>query len=733
MPDIAVLRIAVCAPLPGLFDYLPPADDVGVDLRRGLRVKVPFGRGSRVGFIWELAGSSDVPPQRLKAVLSVVDREVLLPDADLKLLNWVADYYHHPLGEVLNTALPVGLRREGPGGVGRQALFWRLTDAGRAVEPESIARAPRQIEVLSCLREAPDGLSAERIKDRLGPCGPVLKRLRELGWVENCQKPAPGTAARSAAPELNAQQRSAVSSVEQALGGFQAFLLDGVTGSGKTEVYQSLIKTVLGQGGQVLLLVPEIGLTPQLLDRLQGRLDEPVAQLHSGMADGERSRVWRQVRDGHAGVLVGTRSAVFTPMSRLALVLVDEEHDLSFKQQDGLRYSARDVAVRRAQQRGCPILLGSATPALESLQNVAQGRYQLLKMTERAGSAASPRMDLIDIRAVRLQTGLSPALIRLLRENIAAGGQSLLFLNRRGYAPILTCHDCGWVAGCPSCDARLTLHQASQTLWCHHCGYSHPRVQNCPACGKPDLLALGQGTERLEAELTQLFPDVPLARVDRDSTRRKGSLQQLLEGARSGKYPLLLGTQMLAKGHHFPNVTLVGILDLDQGLYGADYRAAERMAQLLIQVAGRAGRAERPGRVVLQTRHPDHPQLQTLIHQGYPAFAREAMEERKLALLPPYSAQALLRAEAPDAEKPQVFLDQAVALTDGETHGVQFWGPVPAPMERRAGRFRAHLLLQAENRPTLQIFLKGWLPRVYQLKSARRVRWSLDVDPQEVL
>ncbi|MCW8890776.1 MAG: primosomal protein N', partial [Sedimenticola sp.] len=431
--------------------------------------------------------------------------------------------------------------------------------------------------------------------------------------------------------------------------------------------------------------------------------------------------------------ILGTRSALLTPLPRLGLVVVDEEHDLSYKQQDGFRYSARDLAVIRSQRADCPVILGSATPSLETLQNARGGRYKHLLLSNRAGEAKPAPMHLLDIRSVRLQAGLSPVLIEKIRETLVSGNQALLFINRRGYAPIVTCHDCGWIAECRRCDARMTLHGASGILWCHHCGSQRRLDPRCPECGADDLRSLGQGTERVEEVLSQLFPEAGIVRIDRDTTRRKGSLAKLLEGIRKGKYSLLLGTQMLAKGHHFPDVTLVGILDVDQGLFGADYRAAERMAQQIVQVSGRAGRAEKPGRVLIQTRHPDHPMMQRLIQSGYRAFADEVLAERQAALFPPFSYQALLRAEAPQESAPRAFLDEAheqgLLLAGGR---VEFWGPVPAPMERRAGRYRAHLLLQANQRGDLQRLLAPWLNTLVGLKSARRVRWSIDVDPQEM-
>ena len=589
-------------PLPELFDYLPPpaTGPTPVPLPApGMRVQVPFGTGVRVGLIVALSQDSDQPPERLKPILALIDDRPLLGAGDLALILWAADYYRQPPGEALFTALPARLRRAVP----------------PLVPPP--AKEP-----------GPDPAATGK-------------------------PPATG-------PELNGHQDAAVSAVLAALGRFQPFLLEGVTGSGKTEVYLRLLLAVLAAGGQALLLVPEIGLTPQLRRRLAARLPGRLVTLHSGLSATARELAWQAAASGEADLVLGTRSAVFTPLPRLRLILVDEEHDLSFKQQDGFRYSARDLAVRRAQQVGCPLVLGSATPSLESLRNVALGRYARLELPERAGGAAHPAIGLLDIRGQPLRGGLSQVLIRLMREQFAAGNQVLLFLNRRGFAPVLTCHDCGWVGGCPHCDARLTLHLADNRLWCHHCGLVRPLPPACPQCGGLDIRPLGQGTERLEGELQALFPDIRVARVDRDSTRRKGELDRLLAAARAGEYSLLVGTQMLAKGHHFPRVTLVGILDADNGLYGADFRAAERMAQLVIQVAGRAGRAERPGRVVLQTHHPDHPLLQTLRRQGYPAFAAAALRERRAAGLPPFSHQALLRAEATSRESALGWLHQAL-------------------------------------------------------------------------
>lgn len=529
---------------------------------------------------------------------------------------------------------------------------------------------------------------------------------------------------------LNAAQAAAVAAVLAALERFQPFVLDGVTGSGKTEVYLHLIAAVVARGRQVLVLVPEIGLTPQLISRFQARLAVPFAVLHSNLAEGARARAWLQARAGQARVILGTRSALFTPLAAPGLIIIDEEHDLSFKQQDGFRYHARDLALMRAKRCGIPVLLGSATPSLETLYNVQAGRYCTLPLPKRAGGASAPAIEVLDVRQRPLQHGLSEPLLMRLDQGLQSGGQALVFLNRRGYAPTLLCHDCGWVAQCRRCDARLVVHQRQGLLRCHHCGAQRPLPTQCPECAAPALRCLGQGTERLGQFLAQRFPGIEQVRIDRDSTRRKGSLEALLARVHTGQARLLIGTQMLAKGHHFPDVSLAAIVDVDHGLFGADFRAAERMAQLIVQVAGRAGRADRPGHVVLQTHNPDHPLLRRLIGGGYAAFAAAALAERRAADLPPFTSLAMLRAEAPSAEPAMDFLAAARALIGAPT-GIAVFGPLPALMARRGGRQRAQLLLQAEQRPALQQLLHVWSPQLPALKSARKVRWSLDVDPME--
>ncbi|MET0067361.1 MAG: primosomal protein N' [Candidatus Thiodiazotropha sp.] len=735
MESESILQIVLAGPLRTAFDYLPPARS---DLKPvpGCRFKVPFGRGSRIGLLIAVSPDSSLPYKDLKRALRQLDPTPLLAPKDLHLLRWAADYYQHPLGDVIFHALPVNLRKERDQQTSRNDGY-RITVTGQATDPKTLLRAPRQRAVLQCLEGHHQGVGTRQLLEETSASPGVLRSLVEKGWIEAC--PTGTVAAPSHLPQalphaLNPQQQQAVDEVAEHLGQFQPFLLNGVTGSGKTEVYLHLVEAALQAGRQVLVLVPEIGLTPQLLQRFRLRLGDRVLALHSGLADGERERVWQTLRMARQPVLIGTRSAIFCPLPRLGLIIVDEEHDLSFKQQEGFRYSARDLSLVRARQDDCPVVLGSATPSLESLRNAQEGRYRLLRLAHRAAQSTLPKLQLLDIRNLRLSHGLSPVMIRELQQTLANGEQAMVFLNRRGYAPMLTCHACGWLTDCPRCDARMTHHRQKHLLWCHHCGHQQQVPDQCPECGSPELRPMGQGTERLEERLNELFPDTPLARIDRDTTRRKGSLEQMLTDIRSGRYPLLLGTQMLAKGHHFPRVTLVAILDVDQGLFGADFRAGERMAQLILQVAGRAGRAERPGKVLIQTRHPDHPLMQVLIRRGYDAFAEEALAERRLAQLPPFTHQVLIRAEANDPRHPEGFLNQVLesSPTPNAQTGIEFWGPVPAPMERRAGKTRAHLLVQSQQRSELHQWLKALLGHIDQLPLSRRVRWSLDVDPQEM-
>ncbi len=731
----AILQVALPTPLNRLFDYLPPEGFDPARLHVGARLSVPFGRSKMVGLLVAMATESEVDPARLKRVHAVLDDEMLIPPGLLKLLRWGADYYHHPLGEVVASALPV-LLRQGEAAVAQPRRCWRLSDEGRGVDLDKLTRrAPRQVALMQRLLAAADGLFDSQLSEAMPGWQSVMRGLEKKAWVVMTEvaalvQPEP---AAEALPSLNEDQQAAVAAITAA-SGFQAYLLDGVTGSGKTEVYLRAVQHAVEQGRQVLVLVPEITLTPQLVERFRRRLGVPLAVLHSAMNDRERLNAWLYARSGEAQVVIGTRSAVFTPMPKLGLMIIDEEHDASLKQQTGFRYSARDLALVRARNQAIPIVLGSATPGFESLLNAQQGRYHHLSLPQRAGDARPPQVRLLDVCGQKMDEMLSEPLLKQMQRHLDAGGQVLLFLNRRGFSPTLICHECGWVAECRRCDVHMTLHQRSRSLRCHHCDSQRPLPRQCPDCGSVDLRPLGSGTERVDDALARHFPDMVVARLDRDSTRRKGSLETILDDVSRGDCRILVGTQMLAKGHHFPNVTLVGILDGDQGLFGIDFRAGERMAQLITQVAGRAGRGDKTGEVVIQTHHADHPLLQLLCEQGYHAYAEAGLAERCTAALPPYHFMALLRAEAAQPSLPDEFLEQALAAAQAlGISGVELYGPLPSPMERRAGKYRAQLLLQSAQRKTLHQLLARWVVDLAGLPAARRVRWSLDVDPIDLM
>lgn len=730
----AVFQVAVPVPLYRVFDYLPPAGWDGAAVFPGSRVLVPFGRRQLVGYVLGLSVTTAVPAERLRPIARLLDARPLLGADDLHLLRWAADYYHHPLGEVLASAFPALLRRARS--AEEAVRRYGLSEAGLKQNPDELKRAPRQRQLLVWLQALADEVDGEQLDGLDWDWRPALRALTDKGWVvarDYLMEHAPGVSgalSRPEGPALNDAQDAAVSAVAAALGGFRAFLLEGVTGSGKTEVYLRLIQQVLAQGQQVLVLLPEIALTPQLEARFRERFAVPVGVLHSGLTDTERLRVWLEA--GRMPILLGTRSAVFTPMPALGLILVDEEHDASFKQQKGFRLHARDVAVMRARCAKVPVVLGSATPSLETCHNAGRGRYQRLSLLERAGDAVPPLVRLVDLRDQRLQAGLSPTLQSAVAKVLEQGEQALLFLNRRGYAPVLICHACGWIGRCHRCDANSVVHARDSRLRCHHCGEDQPLPRQCPTCASGDLRPLGQGTERVEQALRELYHGVGLVRVDRDSLRRKGDLERILEDVHSGRTQLLLGTQMLAKGHHFPNVTLVGVMDVDGGLYSVDFRAGERLAQLIVQVAGRAGRGNKLGTVLLQTHHPEHPLLHALLREGYSGFARDALLERQAAGLPPFTFQALLRGEATVREAPQAFFQQLAEWIRQQSQEVLALGPAPAPRERLAGRYRWQLLLQSPRREALHLLLDKLIVHAETLPAASKLRWSVDVDPVDL-
>lgn len=725
-PD-PVLRVALPVPLPRDFDYRPPAGQAADAGWLGCRVRVPFGRGTgeQVGVVVGV-GPPEGDPAALKPVLARLDATPLLAGELFETLRWAAAYYHAPLGEVLATALPT-LLRAGQPLPDTTRHGWALTATGQAAAaaPGREGRPRRLLLSLQAGTRSEDELDAADEAWR-----PAARSLAERGLAERVVLDGPGDAPAPASPPvLMPGQAEALAALREGRG-FRPVLLEGVTGSGKTEVYLQAIADCLAAGRQALVLVPEIGLTPQTLARFRARLGVPVAAFHSGLADGERARAWAAMATGRARVLVGTRSAVFCPLPEAGLLVVDEEHDGSYKQQDGIRYHARDLALVRASKLGVPVLLGSATPSLESLHNAHSGRYRHLRLAQRAGGARPPAVRVVDVRKRPLRDGLSEALLEAVGACLARGEQALVFKNRRGYAPVLICHDCGWSAHCKRCDAAMTVHAGGRRLVCHHCGARATPPNACPDCASLALQPQGAGTERLEKALAERFPAARLVRVDRETTRRRNALEEHL--ATLGDGPgILVGTQILAKGHDLPRLTLVAVVGVDEGLFSADFRAGEKLAQLLIQVAGRAGRAALPGEVLLQTHHPDHPLLGTLLNGGYPAVAALQLAEREAAGFPPYTHLAMLRAEAGTEAEAHGFLHEARAALEGH-EGVSVNGPMPAPMARRAGMARAQLLLEAAQRGPLHAALNAALPALHALRSARRVRWSLDVDPTDL-
>ncbi|MFI4868770.1 MAG: primosomal protein N' [Steroidobacterales bacterium] len=750
-PARGVLRVAIDAPLRSPFDYLPPAGLQPVEVPRGVRVRVPVGQREAIGIVVDHADQPSVSASALKSVREVLDATPVLDAALMQLLRWAADYYHHPLGEVIAAALPKALR-DGAPAVARVER-WRATAAGlQALAQEPARHAPWQQALLALLAGRGAGMTAAAIAQQFGRWREPARALVQRGWVERFEcgalispqpraapEPAgdcasdsgPGPAPRLNTPVLTGAQAAAVAQIDATAGQYAAWVLQGATGSGKTEVYLQCAARTLARGGGVLVLVPEIGLTPQLVQRFRERLDVDIAVLHSGLSDAERLAAWRAARTGQSRALLGTRSAVFAPLPEIGLIVVDEEHDSSYKQHEGgCRYSARDLAVVRAQQNAVPVVLGSATPAFETLHNLSAGRYRALALPRREDQALAPRLALVDLRAHAVHQALSTPVIDAIGRHLAASGQVLVFINRRGYAPTLLCTACGWIAPCHACDARLTVHRASGQLRCHHCGAIEALPERCLRCGfavKP----VGQGTERVEETLRERFPGEPLLRLDRDTASRPEQLEAIISRILSGEARIVVGTQMVTKGHHFPGISLVVVLNADQGLFSTDFRAAERLAQTIIQVAGRAGREHNRGEVLIQTEYPDHPLLQSLLSGGYEGFAAVALAERAAARWPPFGRLAVLRASTRSSGGALDFLAAARLLAPA-TREVRLLGPVAAAMARRAERYHAQLLIESAERGPLHRFIDDWLPQVETLARAQRVRYALDVDPIDI-
>ena len=726
---MAIVRVALPIPVPQVFDYVA-ADATEADV--GRCVKVPFGRGDRNGLIVALGEEGEVDPARLKPVHHIQRGVPALPADWLALVAFVARYYHAPLGEVVALALPPGLRRaDGVSDADEDPLL-EISAAGR----EALAaakRASKALALLQALAAAPGPWRRSVVRAVDG--GEAVGDLVRRGWlVTAADEDSGGAHSTGALPALTPEQAAAVEAILAGGSGFRPWLLHGVTGSGKTEVYLRLAAHMLAQGRQVLMLVPEIALTPQLEQRVAQRFAAAnVVSLHSALADGARSRGFVQALTGRADIVLGTRLAVFAPLPRLGLILVDEEHDASYKQQEGVRYSARDVAVWRARQRDVPVVLGSATPSLETWYHAKSERYALQTLSQRAVAATLPAVRCIDTRRIKLDEGLSPPLQAAIAQRLERGEQSLVFLNRRGYAPVLSCTSCGWVSRCPHCTANLVVHLADRRLRCHHCGCDGPIPHACPSCGNQDIQPFGRGTQRVEARVAELFPQARVLRVDRDAARTRAQWEKLLDTIAAGEADILVGTQMMAKGHDFPKLTLVGVIGADSSLHAADFRAPERLFQQLMQVGGRAGRGTLPGEVLIQTEYPMHPLYLHLGKHDFDAFARMALQERRGAGFPPFTHQAMLRADAPALEDAVEFLRHARRLAEERApEGLRLYDPVPMRMTRLARRERAQLLVEADQRGLLQAFLADWMAVLYRQRTARELRWQLDVDPLEV-
>ncbi len=726
-----ILRVALDLPLDTLFDYL---DGGNSQLKVGQRVLVPFGKRQVIGIILARTALSDVADSKLKPIIQGFGDEPPLPAATLQLLKFCADYYQYPLGQALLSALPSRLR-EGKAAQLPKVTAYQLSAQARSAGLDAIpARAKLQRSLYQALAHT-EPLDAAALAAVSSGWRNGIKQLMQQGWVETVATEhvlPPHTHQAISSPALNPDQQRAVDAMLAEAQAFKVWLLYGITGSGKTEVYMRLLQEVLSRPDtQALVLVPEINLTPQLEARFRARFPHlPMVMLHSQMNESERLHGWLRAQSGEARIIIGTRLSVFTPIKHLALMVVDEEHDASYKQQDGMRYSARDIAIVRAKSAGVPVVLGSATPSLESWHNAQSGRYGLLEMNNRAVlGAALPQIGTVDVRQLPPQEALHPQLIAAMRQRLERGEQSLLFINRRGYAPVLLCSACAWVAPCTRCSSRLVVHLRDKRLRCHHCGHEQRMPLQCPSCGNPDLRPAGQGTQRLEELLAEQFPTARILRVDRDSMRRKHAIAAMTKSVHAQEVDILVGTQMLAKGHDFPHLTLVGVIDTDSALFSPDYRAAEKLFAQLMQVSGRAGRAGKAGQVLIQTAFPDHVLFHALQQHDYAEFADTLLAERQLANFPPYCFEALLRAEATHYQAVREFFHAAMAASATISHHLAVYDPVRPRMERLKGMERAQLLVQAGARPALQKFLRAWVPLLRSLPQASKVRWSVDVDP----
>lgn len=726
------VQVAIPVPMRQLFTYSIPDNMQYEEIRLGERVAVSFGARQVIAVVVSVSNECDINEKKIKPISKRLNDTFHMSNSIVSFLKLCANYYHHPIGDVFQQALPKLLRQVKKIEI-TPPMVWHsesTTDETQIKLVKVESKALKQFSLYQLI-DKHQGISWAEIRT-LGYSKAQLNALKAKALItERKQEPLEFIWHESSLSQENKQvltteQALAVAAINQSIEKFSCHLIDGVTGSGKTEVYLQAMEKVLANNQQVLVIVPEIGLTPQTLLRFEQRFSVPICLHHSNLNDGERLDTWLNAQQNCAAIIIGTRSAIFSPLHKLGMIIVDEEHDSSLKQQDSFRYHGRDIAILRARQLDIPIVLGSATPSFESLQNSLSGKYQYHQLTKRAGNSKKAKIALIDIAKQQMEFGLSGSLKHEIQQTLARGEQVLVFLNRRGYAPAINCQECHWLCDCQRCNKPYTFHQKQQLLICHHCGSQKRIPKQCPSCGSVRISPIGQGTEQLELRISELFPDVSVVRVDRDSTRKKGELTKLLQEITEKKHQLLIGTQMLAKGHHFPDVTLVAVLDGDGALFSFDFRASEQMAQLLIQVAGRAGRASKPGKVLVQTSYPDHPLLQDLVQNGYQHFAKQALIERKQAKLPPFSFQALIRAEANYPNYPEKFLR---SIAEQTLLNCEFAGPVPAAMEKKAGKFRFHLILQSKSRKELHIAILQLLTTIPNNEFHHKVRWSLDIDP----
>ena len=728
------LSIAIQTPLRRLFDYLPNENINCKIFKPGIRVSVSFGKQKNVtGIIVAINNKTSHPKHKLKRINSIIDNSPIINNEHLNLLIWASNYYHHPIGEVIFNALPSLLRKNNSIS-NYEDSFWSLTKDNILLNSHNKKISQTQTKIVNYLRKNKTSISQFELNKIFPGVKRSLYALEKIGLVKKEQKEnlEKSIIINKRTVKLNEDQKKAVNTISNSINDHSVFLLDGLTGSGKTEVYMSIMDIVIKSGKQCLILLPEIGLTPQIIQRFKNRFKVDIAIQHSNLSDIQRIKYWQDARTGKAKIILGTRSAVWAQLLHPGIYIADEEHDLSYKQHSGFQYSARDIMIVRAKRDGVPAILGSATPSLETINNAEKKRYVHLVLPIRAGAAKQPDYKLLDIQNKKMYGPLSKMLIDEIDKNLKLKNQILLFLNRRGYATHLYCHYCGWKVQCDRCEIPLTYHKSNNRLNCHHCGSSKKNINNCPSC-KSKLLRLGHGTERIEEVLLKKFPESRIARIDRDTTQKKDAMDNFLNKMQSGNIDILVGTQMIAKGHHFPNVTLAAIVDADSGLFSTDFRATERLAQLFMQVSGRTGRGEKKGTVIIQTYSPEHPLFRNLIEYGYNHVARSLLKERKLSSLPPNSHMALLRAEAHNIELVKCFIKNAsIQLKQLSGNALLLFGPIPALIEKHAGRFRYQLIIQAANRKLLHRHLDEWLEKVEKMKNSKKVRWSLDIDPQDV-